>query len=52
MFNLSSWFWAIQNLKNNSYLRSHYEFPWWLSGKESASNTRATGDAGLIPGLG
>ena len=26
--------------------------PWWLSGKESACNTGATGDTGLIPGLG
>ena len=24
----------------------------WFSGKESACNTRATGDTGLIPGLG
>ena len=27
---------------------SHYRFPWWLSGKESACNS---GDTGLIPGL-
>ena len=26
--------------------------PWWLSGKESACNAGATGDASLIPGLG
>ena len=25
-------------------------FPWWLRGKESTCNTRATGDAGSIPG--
>ena len=25
---------------------------WWLSGKESTSNARATGDVGLIPGSG
>ena len=27
-------------------------FPWWLSGKESASIATITGDVGLIPGLG
>ena len=26
--------------------------PWWLSGKESAYNAGAAGDAGLVPGLG
>ena len=26
--------------------------PHWLSGKESASNARATGDSGSIPGSG
>ena len=26
--------------------------PWWLSGKESACNARASGDAGSIPGSG
>ena len=26
--------------------------PQWLSGKESACNAGATGDAGLVPGLG
>ena len=26
--------------------------PRWLSNKKSACNTRATGDAGLLPGLG
>ena len=26
--------------------------PWWLSGKESSCNARATGDMGSIPGLG
>ena len=25
--------------------------PWWLSGKDSTSNTRDTGDEGLILGL-
>ena len=27
-------------------------FPWWLSGKECASNAGAAEHAGLIPGLG
>ena len=27
-------------------------FPWWLSGKESTSSARATGDGGAIPGSG
>ena len=26
--------------------------PWWLSGKESASNAGDTGDMGSVPGLG
>ena len=26
--------------------------PWWLSGKESACNAGASGDAGSVPGLG
>ena len=29
-----------------------YEFPWWLSSKESACSAGDTGDVGLIPGLG
>ena len=30
-------------------VRSHL-LPWWLSGKESACNTKDSGDVGLIPG--
>ena len=29
-----------------------YRLPWLLSSEESACNTGATGDIGLIPGLG
>ena len=29
-----------------------WELPWWLSGKESACNIGATGNAGSMPGLG
>ena len=33
-------------------LYSVYGLPRWLSGKDSTCNAGATGDAGLIPGLG
>ena len=38
----------------DNYLPDHQKerLPQWLSGKESASNTEATGDMGVIPVLG
>ena len=37
---------------NNISLYVQIGLPWWLSGKESACNSGATGDVGSIPGSG
>ena len=43
----------IINLLGSSILQlAIFGLPWWLRGKESACNAGATGDKGLIPGLG
>ena len=36
----------------SSSISNHIGLPLWLTGKESACNAGATGDVGLIPGLG
>ena len=54
---------TTERLNNNFHISSvsvyisHPVYPYlglprWLSGKESACNAGATGDTGLIPGLG
>ena len=41
---------SVKGIDNIVYLLAG--LPQWLSGKESACNAGATGDAGLIPGSG
>ena len=47
--NLKRLYITLLNLHN---ILGKVGLPWWLSGKESTSNARATGDVGLIPGSG
>ena len=42
----------MKNKGKNVSVKNLLGLPWWLSGKESVCNTRASGDAGLISGLG